>query len=111
MKKRAIVTIITAITGDRIIVCKDELTHAIRHFLLPEDIFLELLERILKDPDEIYFNDTKEGKTYYLFYRIFEQRYILAIVKKIEEGAYFASMYPVGKDVRKSHKKFKKIKL
>lgn len=110
-RKIGIVTIITAITGDRVIVGREELLHAMRHFLLPEDIFLELLERVLKDPDDVYVDDTKEGKEYHLFYHLFEQRYILAVVKVIEEGAYFASMYTTGEDIRKSHKKLTKLKL
>ena len=44
---RHISAIITAVTGDRVIVGKEELLHAMKHFVLPEDIFLELLERIL----------------------------------------------------------------
>jgi hypothetical protein len=44
--------IITAITGDRIVIGEEELEHAIKeHFsMLPVDILLELIERILKDP-------------------------------------------------------------
>jgi len=109
--KREIVAVITAITGERVIVGKEELRHALRHFLLPEDIFLELLERVLKDPDEVYVDDTKDGKEYHLFYRIFDKRYILAVVKVIDEGAFFASMYTTGEGVRKSHENLKKVKL
>lgn len=110
-RKRQIVAIITAITQDRVIVGKEELTHALRHFLLPEDIFLELLERVLKDPDEVYVEDTKNGKEYHLFYRLFDKRFILAVVKVIDEGAYFTSMYTTGEEIRISHKKFKKLNL
>ena len=109
--KRNIATIITAITGDRVIVGKRELIHAMRHFMLPEDIFLELLERVLKDPDEVYIDDTKETKEYRLFYRLDDSRYILTVVKIIDEGAFFSSMYTTGEKVRSSHKNFKKIKL
>ena len=109
--KREIVKVIIAITGDRVIVGRNELEHAMRHFLLPEDIFLELLDRILKHPDEVYVDDLEEGKEYYLFYRLFNDRFILAVVKVIEEGAFFASMYSTGTDIRNIHKKLKKIKL
>ena len=110
-RQREIVAVITAITGDRVIVGKEALKHALRHFLLPEDIFLELLERVLKNPDEIYVDDTTGGKEYHLFYRLFNKRYILAVVKVIDEGAFFASMYTTGEEIRRSHKKLKRIKL
>ncbi|MBI2742593.1 MAG: hypothetical protein HYX48_01585 [Chlamydiales bacterium] len=44
---RRVAAIITAITGDRIIVGADELKHAMdEHFsMLPTDILLELIER------------------------------------------------------------------
>ena len=108
---RHISAIITAVTGDRVIVGKEELLHAMKHFVLPEDIFLELLERILKEPDKIYLEEQKLGKTYYLFYRVFDKRYILAVVKIIDAGAYFTSMYPTGENIRPAHKKFKKISI
>ena len=54
---RKIISIITAITGDRVIIGADELDHALKHFILPEDIFLELLERVLKDPNEVFVDD------------------------------------------------------
>jgi hypothetical protein len=110
-KSEEIITIITAITGERVIVRKDEMEHAMRHFLLPEEIFLELLEKVLKNPSEIYFDESSEGKTYHLFYRLFQKKYILAVVKVISEGAYFASMYATGETIRKSHKKFKRLRL
>ena len=42
MAKRKIAKIITAITGDQIIVGELELRHAQEHFLLPDVILLEL---------------------------------------------------------------------
>lgn len=110
-KHEEIITVITAVTGERVIVRKDEMEHAMRHFLLPEEIFLELLEKVLKDPNEVYVDETKEGKIYHLFYRLFQKKYILAVVKVIPKGAYFASMYATGETIRKSHKHFKKLKL
>ena len=110
-KPKHISAIITAITGDRVIVGKEELWHAMKHFMLPEDIFLELLERILKEPDKIYLDEQKQEKTYYLFYQLFDKKYILAVVKIIDTGAYFASMYPTGNQIRPAHKKLKKLTL
>ena len=46
--KREIVKVIIAITGDRVIVGRNELEHAMRHFLLPEDIFLEIHKKLKK---------------------------------------------------------------
>ena len=82
-KQEEVVAVITAITGERVIVRRGEIDHAMRHFLLPADIFLELLERVLKNPTEIYVDSSKEEKVYHLFYRLFETKYILAVVKVI----------------------------
>ena len=110
-KQEEIVAIVTAITKERVIVRRAELEHAMRHFLLPEDIFLELLERVLKNPSVIYLDKSKQEKIYHLFYRLFDKKYILAVVKVIPEGAYFSSMYATGESIRKSHKNFKQLKL
>jgi hypothetical protein len=110
-KREDIVAVITAVIGERVIVRRGEIDHAMRHFLLPVDIFLELLERVLKNPTEIYVDSSKEGKVYHLFYRLFATKYILAVVIVIPEGAYFTSMYATGKTIRKSHQHFKKIKV
>ena len=109
--KKEIVTIITAITGDRIIVGRNELYHAMRHFSLPEDIFLELLERILKEPDEIYVDELTNTKEYRYFYKIIQVKYILVIIKVIKEGFFFASMYTTGTRIRNAHIKLKKLKI
>src|SRR5579862_3528752 len=101
---RRIVTIITAITGDRVVIGEDELKHAIQeHFsMLPDDILLELIERVLKDPTKIF----KEEKLhqYHLFYRLDNRRYLVVIIKKIQSGNYFSSMYSTGSSIRNSHK-------
>ena len=47
MAKRKIAKIITAITGDQIVVGGLEPRHAQEHFFLPDAIFLELLELVL----------------------------------------------------------------
>lgn len=49
-KKHHIISVITTVLGYRVIVDNDSFIYAQKHFLLPQDIFLELLERILKDP-------------------------------------------------------------
>jgi hypothetical protein len=108
---RKIVTVITAITGDRIIIGKAELNHAKdEHFsILPIDILLELIERILKDPTKVF--EQKKLHQYYLFYRLDNGKYLVVIVKKTETGNYFSSMYSTGNLIRNSHKDLKEIKL
>lgn len=53
---RRVAAVITAITGERVIIGEAELNHAKQeHFsMLPRDILLELIERILKDPTKIF---------------------------------------------------------
>jgi len=108
---KKIVTIITAITGDRVVVGEDELHHALKHFILPTDIFLEFLERILKDPSDVFADREKAPREYYMFYRLEDKHYVVAVVKKTTDGAFFASMYPTGEQIRPKHKKLKRIKI
>lgn len=108
---RRVVTVITAITGDRIIIGEPELNHAKEeHFsMLPTDILLELIERILKDPSKIY--EQEKLHQYLLFYRLDNRKYLVVVVKKTENGNYFSTMYSTGKTIRNSHKELKEIKL
>lgn len=107
---RKIRTVITAITGDRVVIGELEMSHSIEgHFdTLPEDMFLELLERILKDPTVIYKEKSK--KIYHLFYKLHNGKYLVAIIKKTESGSYFSTMYPTGKNIRNKHKNLEKVK-
>jgi len=108
--KRRIVTVITAITGDRIVIGEAEFNHAKEeHFsMLPDDILLELIERILKDPTKIF--EQKKLQQYHLFYRLDNQRYLVVIIKQTDTGNYFSSMYSTGSTIRNSHKNLKEIK-
>jgi hypothetical protein len=106
-----ITTVITSILKYRIIVTKESVDHALKHFILPEDIFLELLERILKDPTEVFEETHSEEKSYHLFYKISQKKYILAIVKKATDGYFFTSMYSTGSKIKSKHKNLKRIKL
>lgn len=108
---RKIIAVITAITGDRVVVGEAELNHAKKeHFsMLPTDILLELIERILKDPTRI-FEQTKLHQ-YHLFYRLDNQRYLVVIVKQTDTGCYFSTMYSTGASIRNSHKDLKEVKL
>jgi hypothetical protein len=107
---RKISTVITAVTGDRVVICEAELKHALEtHFpMLPEDILLELIERILKDPTKI-LEEVKLNE-YHLFYRLDNGRYLLVIVKKTSTGNYFSTIYSTGNSIRNTHKDFKEIK-
>lgn len=113
MSKRKIVTVVTAITGDRVIVTEDSIKHVIdEHFRgIPQGIILETLERVLKDPSDIYKDTQDENKEYDFFYRLEDGKYIVAIVKIKKDGAYLSSMYPTGKRHRTKHKRFKKVKI
>ncbi len=78
------------------------------HFpMLPADILLELIERILKDPTKIF--EQKKLHQYHLFYRLDNRRYLVVIIKKASTGNYFSSMYSTGKTIRNSHKNLKEI--
>jgi hypothetical protein len=114
MSSRKIIAVITDALGDRVVVGRRELEHALEdHFkAVPQDILLELIERVLKDPTEIYRDDRKREQIYNFFYRLEKgPKFLVAVIKVTADGAFFASMYPTGKGVRNAHKNFKKVKL
>lgn len=110
-REHKIVSIITTILGYRVIIDYESLVHAQKHFYLPQDIFLELLERILKDPTDVYFEECEGIRFYHHFYKLESSRYLLVVVKLTEEGAFFSSMYTTGKSIKNKHKKLKKVKI
>ena len=106
---RKVVTVITAITKDRIVIGEQEFLHAKKHFpMLPDDMLLELIERVLKDPTKIF--EEEKPHQYYLFYRLDSGQYLVVVVKKIESGDYFSTMYSTGDAIRSKHKKLKEVK-
>ncbi len=111
MMRRKIAAVITDVLGDRVVIGEEELqVHLEKHFIsFPRDMILELIERILKDPSVIY--EEVDTHTYHLFYRLETGRFVVVVVKKREEGAYFSAIYSVGKNIRNKHKKLKKVKL
>jgi hypothetical protein len=113
MSSRKIVAVITAITGDRVIVTEEAVKHVIdEHFRgIPQDIILETIERVLKDPSDLYKDSQNKSREYDFFYRLENGEFLVAIVKIISTGAYLSSMYPTGKSHRNRHKGFKKVKL
>ncbi|NBU21534.1 hypothetical protein EBS43_09050, partial [bacterium] len=103
----------TAVTGDRVIVTDEALRHVIEeHFRgIPQDIILETIERVLRDPTDLFRDSRDQSKEYDFFYRLESGDFIVAIVKIIPGGAYLSSLYPTGKKHRNKHKKFKRVKL
>lgn len=110
-KDHKIVSVITSILGYRVVINYETFIHAQKHFFLPQDIFLELLERILKDPTVVYLEDLDHQKIYHHFYKLESKKYLLAVIKLTEDGAYFCSMYTTGESIKNKHKKMKKVKL
>lgn len=108
---RKIAAVITAITRERIVIGEAELEHAKQeHFsMLPRDMLLELIERVLKDPTKIF--EQQRLHQYHIFYRLDNQKYLVVIVKKSDTGNYFSTMYSTGNAIRNSHKDLKEIKL
>jgi hypothetical protein len=106
---RRIVTVITAITKDRVVIGELEFLHAKKHFpMLPDDMLLELIERVLKDPTKIF--EEQEPHQYLLFYRLDSGQYLVVVVKQLESGNYFSTMYSTGDTIRPKHKKLKEVK-
>ncbi len=110
---RKIIAVITAVTKDRVIVTEETMKHVIEeHYRgIPQDIILETMERVLKDPSDLYRDSGDKNKEYDFFYRLESGDFIVAIVKIIPDGAYLSSMYPTGKKHRNKHKRFKRVKL
>jgi hypothetical protein len=106
---RKVARVIRAATKDDVTVCEAEVEHARRHFPLPRDLLLDLIERVLTRPTLVYADDARSPREYRLFYRLEDGRYILVVVKVTAEGAFFASMYPTGRRVRAAHGKFRRL--
>ena len=111
MKQRKIAAIITSVTGDRVVVGLEELAHAKElHFVnVPNELLLELIEKILKDPDQIY--EEKKTHNFWLFYKLDESRFLVVVVKRTRDGIFFSTLYPTGKKIRNKHSNLKKVKL
>ena len=101
--------VIRAATGDEVIIGEVELRHAMSHFTLPRDIVLALIVRVLEHPTLVLADDSHEPREYRLFYRLEDGRYLLAVVKVTPAGAFFASLYPTGRNIRPSHRRFRRF--
>jgi len=106
-RKRA--AVIRAATADDVIVGEAELRHAMRHFALPRDLVLTLITRVLEKPTTVLVDDRREPREYRMFYRLEDGRYLLAVVKTTRTGAFFTSLYPTGRRIRPSHRRFKRV--
>ncbi len=109
MSSRLPVAVFRSVTGDLVSVGEIELEHAARHFVIPRAFLLGLIARVLAEPTVVYVDDRKQPHTYRLFYRLEDGRYLLAVVKVVDQACLFASMYPTGNKVRPPHKKFRKL--
>lgn len=108
--KQKIAAVITDVLGDRVVVHLEALEHAIgRHFpLFPQEIVLELIERVLRDPSDIFEEQKKH--LFHLFYRFDSRHYIVVIVKRTTEGSFFVTAYPTGATYRGKHKSMKRVR-
>ena len=113
-EKRQVLSVVKSATGDLVIIGEAEITHALaKHFRIPKVKLLEIVEQVLIDPTTVYLEEAKgvtKIKSYYLFYRLDDGGYLVAVVKVLPEGAFFSSVYPTGPDIRHSHQKMKRIK-
>lgn len=106
---KTIVAVITDVLGERVVILSEALNHVIqRHFpLIPNEIVLEVIERVLKDPTEIF--EEKKTHLFHLFYRFDSRHYIVVIVKQTQNGSFFVTAYPTGNTYRRKHKKLRKV--
>jgi hypothetical protein len=112
--KRKIISIVTAITGHKVVICESELEHALhKHFRIPKIKLLEIIEQILMDPSFVLLEESKVEhiKEYHLFYKLDDGGHLVAVVKVKDEESFFSTIYPTGKNVRNPHKKLKKVKI
>lgn len=107
---KKVAAVITDVLGARVVVLAEALEHAMaRHFtLFPKEIVLELIERVLRDPSEIFEEQKKH--LFHLFYRFDSRHYIVVIVKHARDGSFFVTAYPTGATYRGKHKKLKRVR-
>lgn len=109
MQKKKVAAVITDVLGERVVVLAEALEHTIsRHFpLFPNEIVLELIERVLRDPSDVFEEQKKH--LFHLFYRFDSSHYIVVIVKRAPDGSFFLTAYPTGTIYRKRHKNLKRV--
>ena len=107
---KKVAAVITDVLGARVVILTEALEHMIaRHFpLFPKEIVLELIERVLRDPTDIF--EEKNKHLFHLFYRFDSRHYIVVIVKHTADGSFFVTAYPTGATYRRKHKTLKKVR-
>lgn len=108
---RKVLTVITAVTGMRVSIGDNELMHALeKHFHIPKIKLLEIVEQILLDPSDIYEEPgASADKTFFLFYRLETKIYLVVVVKKVGNEAFFVTVYPTGQKPKNKHTKLQKV--
>ena len=110
--KRKILSVIRAATGTIVSIGELEVGHALKHFLIPQIKLLEVIEQVLLDPTKVFQeSQSDDGKTFYLFYRLENRRYLVAVIKSIENQAHFVTLYPTGTKIKAKHMRMKRIKV
>lgn len=110
--KRKILSVIRAATGTLVSIGEQEVEHALKHFLIPQIKLIEIIEQILLDPTEVFLESaTGQVKNFYLFYRLENGRYLVAVVKSLENQAHFVTLYPTGTKIKTKHKRLKKVRI
>lgn len=110
MRPKLIIKTIKSATGDRVTVTAESLNHSIRHFNIPEDLFLELLERVLVHPTAVFEELHPPIAVFHLFYRLEGLGYVVAVVKVKVDGCFLVTVYPTKKKIRPKHAKLKRLK-
>jgi len=107
---KKVAAVITDVLGDRVVVLAEALEHTIaRHFtLFPKEIVLELIERVLRDPSDIFEEQKKH--LFHLFYRFDSRHFIVVVVKRVSDGSFFVTAYPTGATYRGKHKNLKRVR-
>lgn len=114
IEKQKILSVVTAITGHKVVIGDHELEHSLhKHFRIPKIKLLEIIEQILKDPSFVLLEESKAEhiKEYHLFYKLDDGGHLIVVVKVKDDEALFSTIYPTGKDIRKVHKNLKRIKV
>ena len=79
--------------------------------MIPQIKLLEIIEQVLLDPTEVYEEGAKNNKNFYLFYRLEGGRYLVAVVKAVDQEAHFVTIYPTGDKIKNKHKGMKKVNI
>jgi len=102
---------IRAVAGYTVIVTHEALVHSIRHFHIPDDLFLTMLSRVLREPNAVYEELHGTSTTFHIFYKLETSGYVVAVVKIKPDGAFLVTVYPTRAKIRPKHAKLKKVEI